>query len=435
MRHLLTRTAALLVTIGLLLGQPSAASAQTTENGHSASRGAGFVAGRINEAGYIEGPGGSVDHSSTAYAVMAMATTGIGPDARDRAVDYLSTHVDAFVKEGADDKPGALALLIMALDANDEDPTAVGGDLVARLKATERASGDDAGLYGVQSPSFDGAYRQSLALLALAAVGETDAEAIEWLTEQQCPDGGWQAYRATNAGTLAACDSTDLATFKGEDTNSTALAAQALRAQAVTPAASPLTWLQDAQNADGGWGYFKGSATDANSTALSAMAFTAAGVSPDDTVPAGDSTPYDALMALQLECADGPSDYGAFAYQRDGDGDLVANVFATVQAVPALAGQAYPVERVPDRPLALPGCVAPSPSATPAPTVAPRPSVAPTVVARPAPPAVAPTLVATGGWGRRPWDATGLAVTGAGLVGYGVLALLGAHLVRRRRRA
>jgi hypothetical protein len=42
-----------------------------------------------------------------------------------------------------------------------------------------------------------------------------------------------------------------------------------------------------------------------------------------------------------------------------------------------------------------------------------------------------PTLPATG-TGRKPWDATGLAVLGLGLIGYGVLALGGARLARRR---
>ena len=48
-------------------------------------------------------------------------------------------------------------------------PTSFGGtNLVARLLATQRTTGTDAGLFGAQDPTFDGAYRQGLALAALA---------------------------------------------------------------------------------------------------------------------------------------------------------------------------------------------------------------------------------------------------------------------------
>jgi hypothetical protein len=53
-------------------------------------------------------------------------------------------------------------------------------------------------------------------------------------------------------------------------------------------------------------------------------------------------------------------------------------------------------------------------------------------VAAPQPDA-APTLVATGGFGQKPWDEVGVAVFGAGLIGYGVLFLVGARVLTRRR--
>ena len=69
---------------------------------------------------------------------------------------------------------------------------------MARLLATERQSGVDAGLFGTQDPTFDGAFRQGLSLAALAAAGITTGSqvsaAVAWLTHQQCPDGGWTSY-------------------------------------------------------------------------------------------------------------------------------------------------------------------------------------------------------------------------------------------------
>ena len=54
------------------------------------------------------------------------------------------------------------------------------------------------GLFGAQDPTFDGVYRQSLALLALVAAGRTPpASAVDWLLAQQCADGGFEAFRTS----------------------------------------------------------------------------------------------------------------------------------------------------------------------------------------------------------------------------------------------
>src|SRR5579871_3956655 len=52
------------------------------------------------------------------------------------------------------------------------------------------------GLYGVQDPTYDGAYRQGLSLVALETAGKApDPTAVTWLLDQQCSDGGWQPVR------------------------------------------------------------------------------------------------------------------------------------------------------------------------------------------------------------------------------------------------
>ena len=129
------------------------------------------------------------------------------------------------------DGPGQLALLILDAHALGVSPTSFGGtDLVARLLATQRTTGADAGLFGVQDPTYDGAYRQGLSLAALAAVGTTSGAAVtaaeSWLTGQQCGDGGWTSYiTAANP-----CNGKP-AKYEGPDTNSTALAVEGLEAQ------------------------------------------------------------------------------------------------------------------------------------------------------------------------------------------------------------
>ncbi len=139
----------------------------------AAQLGAGWLAGQLTPGGYLlsaTSPG-QPDLVATANAVLALASAGLRAPA-SRALTYLEGHIDQYVVTGGADGPGQLSLLILDAHALGVDPTTFGGtDLVSRLLATERMSGTDAGLFGVQDPTFDGAYRQGLSLAALAAAG------------------------------------------------------------------------------------------------------------------------------------------------------------------------------------------------------------------------------------------------------------------------
>ena len=78
-------------------------------------------------------------------------------------------------------------------------------------------------------------------LLAEQAAGVHDTAAIKWLVDQQCPDGGWTAYRSDLS---KPCPATDLTNFVGEDSNSTALAVQALHALGVTPKHDAVAYMK-----------------------------------------------------------------------------------------------------------------------------------------------------------------------------------------------
>lgn len=185
-----------------------------------------------------------------------------------------------------------------------------------------------AGLYGTGDPTYDGVWRQSLALIAQSRVGIQPAvKAIDWLAGQQCADGAFAAFRAEPA---KACDAKTMV-----DTNSTAAAVQGLASVGghEKEIGKAVTWLKSVQNKDGGWGYTPGGASDANSTSVVIGALDAAGGDPAEVRKDGKS-PYDALVKLALPCADG----GAFAYQPDKKGKLAANADATAAAVVGTLG-------------------------------------------------------------------------------------------------
>ena len=343
----LVASTTLAAALGLaVLAAPVPASAATPgpalPQTSSAVAGADWLATQINASGYISLSGSPTtpDLAATANAVLALASAGADGSAAGRALTYLSGNVDTYVTVSGDDGPGQLALLILDVHAHGGSPTAFGGtNLVARLLATQQTSGVNAGLFGVQDPTFDGAYRQGLALAALAAVGTTSGAAVTsaetWLAGQQCADGGWTSYITADNP----CNGKP-AKFEGPDTNSTAVAVEGLEAQhalgtAATGAA--LKFLTKAQDRDGGWGYepwVPHATSDPDSTALVMQALLALGEPPSAPKLSKHADPVTVLEGFQIASGAGA---GGFTFPGGSGPDLLA----TYQAVPAMAGVTF----------------------------------------------------------------------------------------------
>ena len=217
--------------------------------------------------------------------------------------------------------------------------TALALTIVAPAPATA-APGADAGLFGAADPTYDGVYRQSQAILGLvAASSPVPASAVSWLIAQQCPNGSFQAYRAD---VRQPCDAPDPSAFTGPDSNSTALAATALRALGRQgPAARATTVLLAAQNTDGGWGYTLGSPSDVNSTGLTLAALR--GAPRSRAVDSAVSRAMRHLRTVQAPCTGSPATRFGLPYQA---GQPV-NALASVQALVGMTGT------LPARPVAL----------------------------------------------------------------------------------
>lgn len=186
------------------------------------------------------------------------------------------------------------------------------------------------GLYGSQDPTYDGVYRQGLAILALRQAGaRIDPAAVEWLLRQQCDNGRWMSWRTKLQQPCGPADS-----------NATAMATMALEAVGRHRAADRgAAWLVRNQAAGGGWRYTKGWPVDSNSTGLAIQALRAVGIKPLEVT--NDGTGFDFLSRVQLGCEAEAAARGAVDYTEQSP--LVANSFATAQATQALARAWLPI--------------------------------------------------------------------------------------------
>jgi hypothetical protein len=316
----------------------------------AARQAAQWLAGQFNAQGFIPTTPGSsqADLSDSAQSILALSAANVDLSVARAGLTYLQSHVDAYVVSGGLDGPAELALLILDAESLGVDPHSFGGtDLVARLLATEQTSGPDAGLFGTeaQAAAFSaGGYQQGLALAALAAAGVKGpsqvGQAITWLVNEQCPDGGWTSPDNANDACSGTPDN-----FAGPDTNSTALAIEGLVAQgAMTTAISSnaVAFLAAGQVGDGGWSLYPNTVSvpatsDPDSTAVVSQALLALGISPtSSTFTQGSANPVSALLSFRLTSG---SDAGAFYFPP---APAPANLIATYEAVPVLDGLSLP---------------------------------------------------------------------------------------------
>jgi hypothetical protein len=248
------------------------------------------------------------------------------------AIEYLENN------EGDIDSVGERAKAVTALVATGADPRAFAGrNLVAEMKDSEEPDGQ----YGVGTQVFDHA---SAMLAIVAAGGRPSLDAVNWLLDARCDDGGWEF--AEPAGSQDEhCDDGSGTDYSPSDTNTTSVAVQAIRASHRPVAFDfPVSFFKDTRDDEkGGWGYTSGNVTDANSTALVIQTFVDAG----RRLPAGSKR---ALRRLQIPpCSAGGG--GAFAYNwedsdENGSHDQRggANLIGTIGAVLGLLERPLPIE-------------------------------------------------------------------------------------------
>lgn len=360
------RVTALVATLALAAAP---AGAVPIDRDQQAAAAAAWIAGQQSDDGSMnEGFSGPV--GNTIQAALALAAVGGQQQAFEAAADYVAANHEGYVFDGEGaPQAGALGYTALLAVAAGDDPTSYGDagtDLVAQLHATEQTEGDDAGQYG-QGTVFDSVFGHSLAMLGLVAAGSDPSQAaIDWLEDQQCPDGGWPSYRSPAQRDADTCEHVP---GQGEgdfpppesttpDTNSTGLAAQALVATeaAVDPLSletsydgeAVVSWIDGAQNADGGWAYQPGFDTDANSTGLIVQAIEAldADATAERWIDEQRDGPFTALRSRQFGCDAPAEDRGAFWFPPFDDSAPSPDGGSTYGGTWGLAGAPFPYDVV-----------------------------------------------------------------------------------------
>lgn len=266
--------------------------------------------------GGFAGFSGESEPSITIDAVLALvAAAKKGVDVGtsiDDAIGFLESGDEVLVYSQTGTGPSAK--LVLGMVASGGSPSDIAS--VNPLALVEFGLNRETGVYGA------GIYDHALAMLALAATdSDVPEEAIVALEDSQTPEGGWSFDGAIAEGAA--------------DSNTTAMVVQALVAigerdsELVTDA---LGYLLTTLIGDSGATFQPGESAiaDSNSTALVLQAVLAAGDDPSS----------DAWGDLPSALAKFQNESGAFHYNAEDPSD---NLFSTVQAIVALAGETLPV--------------------------------------------------------------------------------------------
>ncbi|HVE74103.1 MAG TPA: prenyltransferase/squalene oxidase repeat-containing protein [Mycobacteriales bacterium] len=362
--RLLSTLLAVLMAAALAVAGPAAPASAAAADPLVTQRAAQWLADQLSPQGTVvgsyPGPDGQpvsfTDWGRTLDVALALLAAGGEDEVLGRTLTSVEslTAVREYTQGAPGDRPdaayaGATAKLAFVVALTGGDPTNVSGiDLIAQLLSLVTPDGRlaDRSDFGNYANLFGHAF----ALLALDTAGRVPPPAmVQALLAAQCPDGSFPQEYQPAAG--AACTG---------QVDATGLVLQALAAIDLgnsQAAQRALNWLSEQQRADGS---FPGEAP-VNSTGYAVLGFNAT-----DTVPPRNAVAY--LTSQQN------SDGGL---RRGSDASADSDLFATAQALPALAGTFFQQARaiVARQPVPPPSSPPPSsaPPASNPPTTNPTP--------------------------------------------------------------
>jgi hypothetical protein len=331
--RVLAAVVAAVVVPAAIVGTPGTANALSTRN--RADAGAGWLGRQLSADHLIVGAFGP-DYGLTADVVLALDSALVGKVAARKATKALKRNVRAYTGDTAFENhagfyAGSFAKLLNVAAAQHAKPRHFGGssrnNLIATLRSLECGSGsratcpasDDGRFSDISvAGDFSNTIGQSLALIGLERTTKKGPSkpSVIYLRHQQCAHGAFPLELST-AGCAASVDATSFAVQ--------ALLAHGTK-KATAAALDGAAWLKRHQNGNGS---FTGNGVaNTNSTGLAAQALRAVGRD-----KAADRA-VKWIRSLQVKCGGQPANRGKIRYAKTASGDPVR---ATSQAVPALA--------------------------------------------------------------------------------------------------
>jgi hypothetical protein len=317
LRRRLVPALALAIVASTATALPSTA-AEPVATGKAAD----YLASQLTDAGTVVGsfPGDAPGDPATTYtdygrtldAAIALLAAGGHDDVLGRTLTSVATPtaVLSYTGSGSELYAGATAKLAFVIAATGGDANDVGGSkLLDQLRSLIGPDGRaaDKSAYG----NYAGLFAQAFAVLAFdtARVAQPSG-LVQGLTSAQCADGSFpQLFPKAGEACTGSVDATGLVLQ--------ALAAVDLGTS--SQAAAARNWLLGRQKADGS---FPGEAS-VNSTGYAAAGLLAAGT---------DITKSQQYLVSQQQTDGGLA---------RGDGTTASDLFATAQALPALAGRTF----------------------------------------------------------------------------------------------
>lgn len=253
------------------------------------------------------------DWGLTLDAVLALAAGGRGDGAAAvTALGQVTSNISSYVTGSSFGAPddryaAALAKSTFAVAALGGDPASVGGmNLASELRARMQTTGADAGRFTDRSSygDYSNGIGQALAVLGLVRTpGGVPSAAVTFLLDQQCPGGGFRGDYTVSGGCTKA---------SAADVDATAFAVQALTAVAPLCAAraamvDAVGWLESQKSAAGAFGGDGGANTNSSGLAAQALRVVGAKAAADKAA--------DFVATLQLATGD---DSGAIARNQAG---------------------------------------------------------------------------------------------------------------------
>lgn len=269
-------------------------------------------------AGWLGAQDIGVGGSPLTSSIIALTSAKVGKKKSRQWIEVLRKNVGTYIAPGPA-MPGSLGKTIYTVQIQGQNAASFGGyNMSQLLRDLMLTSGANKGRFQYSANDFSSGLIQAWGILGLAQTpGGAPKDAIDYMIKLQCPNGGFAAAYQPYDGS-ACTDNADA------DHDTTSYAIQALLSPGVAKVVPGATaaakkgaqYLVKDQGANGAWDAPPWSPDNSNSTGLGAQAVRAAGY----TAAADKGSRW--IQKLQINCTNassGPAakDRGAIAYISD----------------------------------------------------------------------------------------------------------------------